>query len=191
MVGKQTRWRTAIDPLFRSAAGAYGTRVIGVVLTGMLDDGTAELLAIKRCGGSRSCRTPKRRRYPICRLPLSESAVNGAEIRSPVRVEAVPVELCRVLLVDDNLDNLESTAMSLRRLGHEVATAESGRRALELARAFCPNVMVIDIGMPDMDGFELATQIRDRDAGVGIIALSASGTKALVSVGAPPASTST
>ena len=66
---RENRYRPAIDPLFRSAAVAYGQGVIGIILTGYLDDGTSGMKAIKRCGGICIAQDPADAAYPD--MPLS------------------------------------------------------------------------------------------------------------------------
>lgn len=61
---QENRSRPGIDPLFRSAAVAFGNRVTGIILTGYLDDGTAGLIAIKRCGGTCIVQDPGEAQYP-------------------------------------------------------------------------------------------------------------------------------
>jgi CheY-like chemotaxis protein len=66
----------------------------------------------------------------------------------------------RVLIVDDNVDAAEMLALWLRTEGHEVCTAHDGARALQEAQAFGPEVVFLDIGLPRMDGYEVARQLR-------------------------------
>ena len=74
---EENRWRPSIDVLFRSAAAAYNTRAIGVVLTGLLDDGTAGMLAIKRSGGASIVQDPNEAEYPdMCLSVLDNMEVD-------------------------------------------------------------------------------------------------------------------
>jgi signal transduction histidine kinase/DNA-binding response OmpR family regulator len=66
----------------------------------------------------------------------------------------------RVLVVDDNVDAAESIAVLLRMEGHEVKTVSDGQQALASAQVFAPSVVVLDIGLPGMDGYELARRMR-------------------------------
>jgi CheY-like chemotaxis protein len=70
----------------------------------------------------------------------------------------------RVLVVDDNRDAAESLAMILDISGTQVAVALSGQEALEKVRSFAPDIVLMDIGMPGMDGYEVARRLRADEA---------------------------
>ena len=78
-----------------------------------------------------------------------------------------------MLLVDDYPDALELYSVVLTGLGFDVATASSGRAALAAADAARPDVVVMDLFMPNMDGWETTRRIRERHPDVPVIALSA------------------
>jgi len=89
---QENRSRPGIDPLFRSAAVAYTNRVTGVLLTGYLDDGTAGLMAIQRCGGTCIVQDPKDASYP----DMPKNALNQIEAdycASIVEIASVLVQL--------------------------------------------------------------------------------------------------
>lgn len=89
---RENRSRPSIDPLFRSAAVAYGSGVIGVLLTGYLDDGTSGMIAISRCGGTCIVQDPVDAAYP----DMPQNALNNLKIDHCVplaRMGALLVEL--------------------------------------------------------------------------------------------------
>ena len=65
-----------------------------------------------------------------------------------------------MLIVEDNPDGADTLALLLRVSGHDVRTAVDGPTALQTARAFRPTVILLDIGLPGMSGYEVATQLR-------------------------------
>ena len=74
----------------------------------------------------------------------------------------------RVLVVDDNVSSAQSLAMVLKLEGYDVQVAHDGAVALEAVRRFRPEVVLMDIGLPGMDGYELARRLRqDQDLGAG------------------------
>lgn len=66
----------------------------------------------------------------------------------------------KILVVDDNVDLTQSLKMLLEALGHDVYSAYEGRGALEAARRILPDVIVLDIGLPGMNGLDIARQLR-------------------------------
>jgi signal transduction histidine kinase len=83
----------------------------------------------------------------------------------------------RVLIVDDNLDSAQGLGRLLRRRGYDVRLAHDGVSALRTAKAFAPSVVLLDIGLPEMDGYEVARRLRVEPGGeqMRIIAVSGYG----------------
>ena len=75
-----------------------------------------------------------------------------------------PTKGCRVLVADDNVDAAQSLATLLEMSGHEVRLAYDGLSALEAAIAYQPEVVLLDIGLPGLDGYEVAQRIRQQAA---------------------------
>jgi CheY-like chemotaxis protein len=66
----------------------------------------------------------------------------------------------RVLVVEDNLDSVHSMATLVKMMGHEVQFAINGFAALDIARSFRPDIILLDIGLPDFNGCDIARQLR-------------------------------
>ncbi len=80
-----------------------------------------------------------------------------------------------ILLVDDDANVLKAFSKGLALLGHEVTTAFNGRHALDILPQCCPDVVITDIFMPEMDGFEFIKALQDRTPWIPIIVLSGGG----------------
>ncbi len=81
----------------------------------------------------------------------------------------------RVLVVDDNMDSAESLAMLLRLSGFDVAVANDGLEAVESARTFQPEVILLDLGLPRLDGYGAASRIREENEGGGPLLVAVTG----------------
>lgn len=92
---------------------------------------------------------------------LSVGGAASAPANQPQRVAPVSTDL-RILIVDDNRDAAESLGLLLQMLGASVLVADDGPSALRAIGSFRPGVVMVDIGMPGMDGFEVASRIRER-----------------------------
>jgi signal transduction histidine kinase/ActR/RegA family two-component response regulator len=112
----------------------------------------------------------------VVRLPSSAEA---PAVPPPAPEPAEPTESagrsCRILIVDDNKDAADSMALSVQLAGHTVCTAYDGQEGLELASAFAPDVLLLDLGMPGMNGFEIARRIRQKAWGRNMTLIAVTG----------------
>jgi PAS domain S-box-containing protein len=112
------------------------------------------------------------------RLPLL--ATEPAPLGSTLKTEARQIAARRVLVVDDNTDAALTLSLLLKSLGHETCVAHDGSEALRLAPEFVPDVVFLDLGMPGLNGFEVARRMRrlQRDRPLIIVAVTGWGQEA-------------
>ena len=108
------------------------------------------------------------------RIPLPNSL--PLPIEKPRHTENAPSK--RVLIVDDNQAAADAMQKLLKHLGHKAEVAYSGREALDSVVAFRPDLILLDIGMPEIDGYETARRLREGGWGGKIVALSGCGQEA-------------
>lgn len=109
----------------------------------------------------------------VVRLPVAEPAQVEPDPEPTDSPPAMPQ--CRVLVVDDNRDAADSLAMMMELLGHQVRTAYDGAAAMQQAAEFKPDVAVLDIGLPKLNGYEVARYIRAQSWGAEMVLVAITG----------------
>jgi len=94
--------------------------------------------------------------------------------RPPVTPTAAPRRF-RILVVDDNHDSALSMAMMLQIMGHDTRTAHDGESAVSTAETFLPEVVLLDIGLPKLNGYEVAQRIREKAWGESMYLIAVTG----------------
>ncbi|MGQ0636650.1 MAG: PAS domain S-box protein [Planctomycetaceae bacterium] len=106
---------------------------------------------------------------PIILQPSGASQV--ADTRAPESRQAA----LRILIVDDNRDSSDSLAMLLRMTGNETRTAYDGEQGIEIAGKFLPHVVLLDIGLPKLNGYEACRRIREQPGGPQMVRIAMTG----------------
>ncbi|MET0279778.1 MAG: response regulator, partial [Steroidobacteraceae bacterium] len=103
-------------------------------------------------------------------LPLTAAPSVVASAEAPM-----PLNRRRVLIVDDNRDAADSLSLLLQLHGHEVRTAYGGEEALEVATAYDADFVLLDIGLPTINGYEVARRLRSQGFAAQLVALTGYG----------------
>ena len=155
-VGIPSAQLTRIFEIFsqaRPAGAAHSGLGIGLALVRRL---------VELHGGSVEARSdgPGRGSEFLVRLPIAE-ARPARETARPTEADPEAHATRRILIVDDNRDSADSLAMYLKMKGHRTTVAYGGEQAIEIAEAIRPDVVLLDIGMPKVNGYEVCRRIRE------------------------------
>jgi CheY-like chemotaxis protein len=109
-------------------------------------------------------------------LPLiAELAVPPESAVGELKVDSTLPQSRKLLIIDDNIDAASSLAMLLRLKGHETRVAHDGPTAVAAAASYQPEVILLDIGMPGMDGYEVARRVRAGPNGESVLLIALTG----------------
>ena len=111
-------------------------------------------------GGTVHAESPGRGRGSRFTIRLPLATLRAAAPPRAASPAAKPSRARRILLVEDNMDAAESLKLLLQQLGHEVQVVHDGLQAVDAARSFAPDVILLDIGLPGMDGYQVASALR-------------------------------
>jgi CheY-like chemotaxis protein/nitrogen-specific signal transduction histidine kinase len=109
------------------------------------------------------------------RLPILETPMNLRKDANGDNEKSRVTPKCRILVADDLRDSVDSLALMLRHAGHDIQTAYDGLEAVQAAATFQPDLVLLDIGMPKMNGYEAARYIRQQSWGTRILLVALTG----------------
>jgi CheY-like chemotaxis protein/two-component sensor histidine kinase len=156
---------TRVDRSIERATGGLG---IGLTLARRL---------VELHGGSLSAHSegPGKGSEFVVRLPLAAQAPQARDEAPGHPDAAVPRPGLKILVVDDNVDSAVSLSMLLHLAGHQVRTAHDGHEGVRTAEEFRPNVALLDIGLPRMNGYDAARRIRAQSWGSDMLLIAITG----------------
>lgn len=151
----------------RSSTRSRGGLGLGLALTRAL---------VEMHGGTIVARSAGRGRGSEFEIRLPRDAAPAAAREAPAAAAESPARRLRILVIEDNPDARELLRMVLEMDGHMVETAADGAAGVRMAAATAPDIALVDIGLPEMDGYEVARRIRRRlGAAVRLVALTGYG----------------
>ena len=109
----------------------------------------------------------------VVRLPMLVEALNAPP--EAAASEPAALSACRILVVDDNHDSAQSLAMYLELTGNKTRIAHDGAAAVEAATSFRPDVVMLDIGLPKLNGYQVARKLRDQPWGKSMVLVALTG----------------
>jgi CheY-like chemotaxis protein len=110
----------------------------------------------------------------VVRLPLAADQP-VSEVRASVEEHKSPTPVRKVLVVDDNRDAAESLTMLLELVGHQPRSLHDGLAAVEAVEEFQPDVVLLDLGLPGLNGYETARRIRGNPWGASVVIVAVTG----------------